>query len=184
MTLLRLLDPDRDGAALHAIWGDEESCRFMTGPAFATVAETVANLKRWTDKCEDTSWAVVERPDGPALGRVALFPSGRDVWEAACMIVPSARGRNLAASALAEAIDIVFARKAARRIFADIDPDNHASIRTFERLGFVREGLLRANWKTHIGVRDSVIMGLVDSDPRPWRAAPVKTALGTPPHGG
>lgn len=49
------------------------------------------------------------------------------------------------------------------------DDENMASIRLFERLGFQREGLLRANWKTHIGVRHSVIMGLIDIDPRVWK---------------
>jgi RimJ/RimL family protein N-acetyltransferase len=45
------------------------------------------------------------------------------------------------------------------RLAADIDPDNSASISLFLRAGFQREGLLRGNWKTHLGIRDSVIMG-------------------------
>lgn len=85
------------------------------------------------------------------------------------MIAPSARGRGLAAKGLALGIDDMFARKAARRIVADVDPDNHASLKTFDVLGFQREGYFRANWKTHLGVRDSVMFGLIDSDPRPWR---------------
>ncbi len=167
--ILRPLDPDRDGAALHAIFGDEESCAYMTGPAYKTVAETIENLKRWTAGVEDTSWSVVETEDGPSLGRISLFTRGRDVWEAACMIVPAARGKNLAARALAQGIDHVFDVKGARRIFADVDPDNIASLRVFERLGFQREGVLRGNWETHIGVRDSVIFGLLRDDPRTWR---------------
>ena len=170
LTLLRSLDPDRDGSALHAVFGDEESCAYLAGPPSKTVDETIAQLKRWTDGSEDTSWAVIDRSDGPALGRISLFTHGRDIWEAACMIVPAARGKNLAARGLAEAIDHVFAAKGARRIFADCDPDNIASIRTFEKLGFRREGVLRGNWETHIGVRDSVILGLLKDDPRPWRA--------------
>lgn len=169
-SLLRPLDPDRDGAALHAVFGDEESCRYLARPAFASVDETIAQLKQWGGPDDDTSWAVVERPDGPALGRVSLFTHGRDIWEAACMIVPAARGRNLAARALAEAIDFVFDTKGARRIFADCDPDNIASIRTFEKLGFTREGLLRGTWETHLGRRDSVILGLLRDDSRVWRA--------------
>lgn len=166
---LRPLDPARDGAALHRMFGDEESCRYMIEPAFPSVAATIEKLTQWTKGHEDVSWAVAETADGPALGRVALFTHGRnDVWEAACMIVPSARGRNLAARALGPAIDYVFEAKDARRVFADIDPDNLPSIRTFERLGFRHEGLLRGNWETHIGVRDSVIMGLLKADPRPW----------------
>jgi RimJ/RimL family protein N-acetyltransferase len=166
---LRPLDPARDGEALHAIFGDEESCVYMTGPAFKTVAETIDNLKKWTSGLEDTSWAVCETQDGPALGRIALIPRGRDIWEAACMIVPSARGKNLAARALAIVIEEAFEQRGARRIFADADPDNPASIRTFEKLGFRREGVLRGNWETHIGVRDSVILGILRTDPRPWR---------------
>jgi len=168
--ILRPLDPDRDGAALHAIFGDEESCRYMSGPAFRTVAETIDTLKRWTTGVDEVSFAVCESAEGAALGRVSLFTKGRDIWEAACMIAPAARGRNLAARALAPAIDTVFDVRGARRIFADIDPDNFASIRTFEKLGFRHEGVLRGNWETHIGIRDSVIFGLLRDDPRPWRA--------------
>jgi RimJ/RimL family protein N-acetyltransferase len=178
--LLRPLDPDRDGEALHAIFGDEESCRYMTGPAHRTVAETIEQLNVWTKGLEETSWAIVEAEQlpspgsgrgeyPPALGRIALIPRGRDVWEAACMVVPCARGRNLAGRALAAAIDYIFEKNGARRIFADVDPDNVASLRVFERLGFRREGLLRGNWETHIGVRDSVIYGLLRDDPRPRR---------------
>ncbi len=167
--ILRPLDPDRDGEALHAIFGDEESCRYMTGPTYKTVGETIENLKKWTAGLEDSSWAVCESKDGPALGRIALIPRGRDIWEAACMIAPAARGKNLAARALAIVIDEAFDRRGARRVFADADPDNPASIRTFEKLGFRREGVLRGNWETHIGVRDSVILGIIRTDPRPWR---------------
>lgn len=166
---LRPLDPERDGEALHAIFGDEESCVYMTGPAYKTVAETIENLKKWTTGVDEVSWAVCESADGPALGRISLFTRGRDVWEAACMIAPAARGKNLAARALAEGVDHVFDKKGARRIFADVDPDNIPSLRVFEKLGFRREGVLRGNWSTHIGERDSVIFGLLRDDPRPWR---------------
>lgn len=168
--VLRPLDPVGDAPALQAIWGDEDSCRYLQEPAFATVGETAARLAAWTEGSEDTSWAVAAYSEGAALGRVAFFDRGRQVWEAACMITPMARGKNLAARALALAIDHLFAEKGARRIYADIDPDNVASIRTFVRLGFVREGLLRAQWETHLGVRDSVIMGLTKFDPRPSHA--------------
>ena len=166
---LRPLDPEIDGEALHQIFGDEESCRYMTGPAYKTVAETIANLKKWTTGVDEFSWAVCESANGPALGRISLFTRGRDVWEAACMIAPAARGKNLAARALALVIDEAFEKRGARRIFADVDPDNIPSLRVFEKLGFQREGVLRGNWSTHIGERDSVIFGLLKGDPRPWR---------------
>ena len=85
------------------------------------------------------------------------------------MVSTGALGSGLAVKALSIAIDSVFERKAARRIFADIDPDNVSSIRTFERLGFAYEGCLRGAWETHIGIRDSMIYGLLRDDARPWK---------------
>ncbi|MEM8772181.1 MAG: GNAT family protein [Pseudomonadota bacterium] len=168
-SVLRPLDPVRDGPALHAIFGDEESCRYLPAPAFKTVEETIVQLKTWTDGYGDTSWAIVEAPGGEALGRAAIYRPVEDdgVWEVAVMVVPSAQGRGLAARAVAEAVNFGFDRKGARRIFADIDPDNTASVKVFERLGFHYEGRARALWKTHIGVRDSLIYSLLASDPRP-----------------
>lgn len=167
--MLRLFDPDRDGPALHAVFGDEESCAYLAGPAAKSVEETVSQLKKWNEGTEETTWAIVEREDGEALGRATLIPRERNVWEIGIMLCPAARGSGLATKALAEIIDRGFDTFGARRIFADIDEENRPSIRLFERLGFTREGLLRANWKTHIGVRHSVIMGLVETDPRPWK---------------
>ncbi|MCK2167972.1 GNAT family N-acetyltransferase [Thalassospira xiamenensis] len=166
---LRPIDPVVDGAALHAIFGDPECCTWLPEPAFASVADTIAKLKHWNNGFEKTSWAVAASTDGPALGRIALYNTGDDpdVWEAACMISPAARGQNLAARALSHAIGYLFETTTARRIFADIDPDNIASIRVFEKLGFTREGQLRGTWNTHIGIRDSVIYGLMKTDPQP-----------------
>ena len=36
-----------------------------------------------------------------------------------------------------------------------------ASLALFLRAGYQREGLLRGNWKTHLGIRDSVILAKV-----------------------
>ena len=54
-----------------------------------------------------------------------------------------------------------------RRVFADTDPDNRGSIALLERLGFRLEGRLRGEWHTHIGVRDSLIYGLLAEEWRP-----------------
>jgi RimJ/RimL family protein N-acetyltransferase len=71
---------------------------------------------------------------------------------------PEATGRGLASKALTLVVEHAFAALGLHRIAADIDPDNTSSISLFLRAGFQREGLLRGNWKTHLGIRDSVIM--------------------------
>lgn len=167
--IVRQIDPDVDGPALHALFGDEESCRYLTRPASPSVAETIAMLREWMRK-DDINWVIAETQEGPALGRVSIYPRGKNnVWDAACMIVPAARGRNLSVRALALALEEAFENLGARRITADIDPDNHASARVFEKLGFSLEARLRGEWEMHIGVRDSLIYGLLRDDPRLWR---------------
>ena len=79
--MLRLLNPERDGPALHAIFGDEECCTYLAGPATRSVAETVSLLKKWNEGTEETTWAILDSENGEVLGRATLIPQGRDVWE-------------------------------------------------------------------------------------------------------
>jgi RimJ/RimL family protein N-acetyltransferase len=50
------------------------------------------------------------------------------------------------------------------RIEADVDPRNQASIKTLERLGFQREGLLRERWQVGGEIQDSLFYGLLRRD--------------------
>src|SRR5262249_1720563 len=52
------------------------------------------------------------------------------------------------------------------RIEADIDTRNLASSRLLERLGFIREGVLRERWIVANEVSDSALYGLLASDRR------------------
>src|SRR5690606_11884237 len=53
--VVRPLNLAVDGPALHAIYGDEESCRYLTRPAMATVEETVAMIRQWENR-DDINW--------------------------------------------------------------------------------------------------------------------------------
>ncbi len=163
------ISTQRHAPAIHEILSDEDSCRYLFAPAVASLTETAELLDKWATADPDTNWAIENPTSGACLGRVQIFLDRDDIWEIGCMITPGARGNNLAERACQQAIDYTFKHKPARRIFADIDPDNIPSIRTFERLGFLREGYLRGQYVTHEGIRDAVIMGLMREDPRPWR---------------
>ncbi|MFE3460099.1 GNAT family N-acetyltransferase [Nocardiopsis aegyptia] len=60
-------------------------------------------------------------------------------------VAPSARGRGVAADALAALTDFGWSFPELFRIEAYIEPWNTASVRTAERVGYVREGLLRGH---------------------------------------
>ncbi|HEX7656562.1 MAG TPA: GNAT family protein, partial [Sphingomonas sp.] len=113
-------------------------------------------------------WAITLRDDGTAIGWVAAGEKRQGgVSEIGYLLSRDHWGRGIAAEAVSAVIDRLFA-EGQRRVFADTDPENTASLALLERLGFKREGYLRGEWETHIGVRDSVILGLLKDE---WRAS-------------
>ena len=147
-----------DAEALFAAHSDPRTHQYWSSAAHKSVAQTAAYI-------EDTiaaghSWAITEN-GGAALGRIALFQLREGVADIGIIMRPDATGRGLASKALALVCDYGLETLGLHRIAADVDPDNSASLSLFLRAGFQREGLLRGNWKTHLGIRDSVILGKV-----------------------
>jgi [ribosomal protein S5]-alanine N-acetyltransferase len=147
-----------DAEALFAAHGDERTHRYWSGPAHRDIAETRQYIADTIQMKGAHVWAITET-GGEALGRVALFMQREGVGEIGIIMCPKATGHGLASKALNLVLEYGFKQLDLHRIAADIDPDNNASISLFLRAGFQREGLLRGNWKTHLGVRDSIIMG-------------------------
>jgi RimJ/RimL family protein N-acetyltransferase len=147
-----------DAAALFAAHGDRETHKYWSSPAHASVDETARDIEETLAMKGASVWAITES-GGEALGRVALFELRDGVGEIGIVMRRDATGRGLASKALQLVGEHAFGELNMHRLMADIDTDNNASISLFLRAGFQREGLLRGHWKTHIGVRDSVIMG-------------------------
>ncbi|WOI53204.1 GNAT family N-acetyltransferase [Parvularcula sp. LCG005] len=165
------LDPSAHAEAMHLIFGDEASCRYLPSPAFATVTDTEKQLEEWADGPESISWAMADKASGEILGRVTFFINCPGVWEAGIMVVPHATGRGIARQGMALALKTFVPTFRPRRIIADIDPENTPSLALFRSLGFQQDGYLRAQWHTHIGIRDTVLMAWVEGDPAPWLTA-------------
>jgi len=150
-----------DAEALFAAHGDEQTHLYWSGPAHKSVAETRAYIE--STLAVGRAWAITE-DGGDAVGRIGLFDLREGVGEIGIILSGAASGRGLASKALALIDDYAFNALSLHRLVADIDPDNSASLALFLRANYQREGLLRGNWKTHIGIRDSVILGKLRTD--------------------
>ncbi|RZM07767.1 MAG: GNAT family N-acetyltransferase, partial [Sphingomonas sp.] len=106
------------------------------------------------------SWAIVRHGAQQAIGFVSAGRKRDGVSEIGYLLAREAHGQGYGREAVSLLIDHLLAH-GDRRIFADVDPDNRASIALLTALGFTLEGRLRAEWQTHIGVRDSLIYGLL-----------------------
>ena len=153
-----------DAEALFPTMADAQAMRWWSYPPFTQVEDLRAHFAEAHPDWR--AWAVTLRDDDWAIGFVAAGQRRPGVSEIGYLFDRATWGQGVAREALGALLDQLFA-EGQRRVFADIDPDNAPSIGLVERLGFVLEGRLRAEWKTHIGVRDTLIYGLLRDE---WRA--------------
>jgi ribosomal-protein-alanine N-acetyltransferase len=168
-TMLRPLQAD-DAEQLFAIFSDPEVMRYWSSTPHADIDRTRAMLAEIEAGFEDRSalqWGIERDADGRLLGTVTLMPDpfqprsqlgyilGREHW-----------GRGYANEAQRRVIAFAFDELELHRLEADTHPDNAASLRSLERLGFRREGLLRERWIVAGQASDSVLLGLLARD---WR---------------
>ena len=154
-----------DAEALYPTLSDADLMTWWSRAPIGSVEEVRSYFARHDDawRC----WVITLAGADTAIGWVAAGEKRQGgVSELGYLLAREHWGRGIASEAVSAVIDRLFA-EGQRRVFADTDPDNAPSIALLERLGFQREGLLRAEWETHIGVRDSLILGLLRDE---WRS--------------
>ena len=165
--VLRALSAD-DAAALHPVYADVAAMRWWSHSPHTSLEQTREHVALRAADADWRTWAITLRSDNTAIGTLAAHEErqGR-VFEIGYALARAHWGRGLACEAVSCLLGRLFEQEGARRVFADTDVDNAASNALLTRLTFVREGLLRGHWETHIGVRDSVIWGLLAEE---WSA--------------
>ena len=158
--VLRQLRED-DAAALFAALSDPEVMIWWSSGPHASPAETVEYVKGNAAEGRGYLCWAITAGDDVALGWVILIDGKPDVKEIGYILRRDQWGSGIAREAVTRVIDHGFGEMGLRRVFAVTDPENGGSIGLLERLGFRREGRLRGEWQTHIGVRDSLIYGLL-----------------------
>ncbi|MCM8729510.1 GNAT family N-acetyltransferase [Hephaestia sp. GCM10023244] len=160
---LRALRVD-DAEAMFPSLSDPDLMTWWSRPPFDTVAEVRDYFGPRPDMEGWRCWAITLAGDDQAIGWVATGEKRQGgVSEIGYLLARAHWGSGIAREAVSAVITQIFA-EGKRRIFADTDPENTASNALLERLGFRREGLLRGEWETHIGIRDSVIWGLLATE--------------------
>lgn len=156
--VLRARRPE-DAEALHEIYADEDLMRWWSHGPHMTLDET---RERMADKSPDwRCWSITRKSNDTAIGFVAANEKRQgNVTEIGYALAREHWGSGIAQEAVARLIGQIFG-EGQRRIYADTDPENVASRALLDRLGFKLEGYLRAEWETHIGVRDTTLYGLL-----------------------
>lgn len=153
-----------DADALFPNYADPEFMHWWSSAPHESVEQTRADFSR--PPGEWRCWAITRKGDDTAIGFVAACEKRQgNVTELGYMVSRDHWRTGIAREAVSRVIDQIF-DEGQRRVFADTDPENMASRGLLERMGFKLEGVLRGEWETHIGVRDTALYGLLREE---WR---------------
>ena len=151
-----------DAESMHGIYADAEAMRWWSHAPHTSLDETRARLAKNTTDPDWRAWAITLKGDDTAIGQLAAHEKRQGkVVEIGYSLARAYWHHGYAREAVSRLLDLLFREEGARRVFADTDPENDASNHLLDSLGFLREGRLRGEWETHIGVRDSFIWGLL-----------------------
>jgi RimJ/RimL family protein N-acetyltransferase len=122
-----------EAEAMFAQWVDPANERID----FAPERPSDEQVRRWIEG----AWGVWERETVELVGDCTLFlDEARGEWELAYGFRRDRWGRGYATEAGEACVRYGFEVLGAERIVADVDPENPASVRVLEKLGFRRAG--------------------------------------------
>ncbi|HZV85374.1 MAG TPA: GNAT family protein [Brevundimonas sp.] len=151
---LRSARPE-DVEALHAVLSDPVATRWWSTPPHETLDQTAAWLETMIAGGPEQPDFVIEM-GGRVVGKAGFFK----LPEIGYILHPDVWGQGVATEAVAAAVDHVFAEHHVDRLTADVDPENIASIRLLERLGFVMTGSAERTWCIGGAWKDSLYYAL------------------------
>ena len=165
---LRPIAPD-DAAAMYSLRSNPLVTRYTGLPLWTSIDQATARAERdmAAARAGDCLLLALEQRNRPGMiGSCLLFhldePCRRA--EVGYELHPASWGNGYMHEALQALLQYGFASMNLNRIEADVDPDNAASVRTLERLGFQFEGRLRERWISDGVKSDTAFYGLLLAD--------------------
>ena len=163
--VLRWISED-DIDSLYEIFSNPHVMRYWSSPPLAN-REAAAELQREIADGNESEtmfkWGIALRDSNTVIGTTTLFhlslENGRA--ELGYAMAYAHWGKGYMNEALTALVSHAFEVMELRRLEADVDPRNAASIRTLERLGFQREGFLRERWHVNGEIQDAFFYGLL-----------------------
>lgn len=153
-------EEDLDG--MHAVLSSPEATRWWSTPPHDSVDQT----REWLAGMIAGGGAgldmVIER-EGRVIGKAGFY----NPPDLGYILHPDHWGQGLATEAVTAMLDRLFLATAHDETLADVDPENAASIRLLEKLGFRRTGFAERTWNVGGEWKDSFYYALSRED---WRA--------------
>ncbi len=156
---------------LFRVFSHPQVMRYWSTPPLAdrkAAADLYQEIQEGNVKQSMMKWGLALRSNNQLIGTTTLFhlelENGRA--ELGYALSRECWGQGYMHEALQALLGYAFGEMKLRRLEADVDPRNTASIKTLERLGFQREGFLRERWHVAGEIQDALFYGLLA---REWK---------------
>ena len=171
LTLRALTLADAD--VLFAAFADRDTMRFF-GDRHGSVADTRALFHHVIEGAEahtSRQWAICSRlgflPErARVLGSLSVNGIVGGTAQMGFILMKEHHGRGIATEAVHAVLDHAFGALGLHRFTLHIDPENVASQRVAQKLGFKLEGRMRESFPVGGRFRDELVLGLLE---REWR---------------
>jgi RimJ/RimL family protein N-acetyltransferase len=177
LTVLReFTAADLDGVL--AVVGDDQVTRTLsfdsrTRDQAAAMLEGITGRAQLDPRTEYYLAVALPGDEDQVAGFARLGLDGVRAAKLGYALTLAAQGHGYAADACRALIGFGFGSLGLHRISAAIGPDNTASIRVVERLGFTAEGTIRDHVHTNGAWRDSLLFSVLEHE---WPAAATSAA--------
>lgn len=160
---LRLLPVrEEDKNALHAIYGDPNTVRYLTEEAWTASTVNKAFQKKLEFSRRQDAFFYVITLQGMRIGTVSAWHTAmKDTWEIGYVLHASYRHKGYALEAVCAVIDELFARDDVHRITACMDARNIPSARLCKRAGMRLEAHYIQDYWNKDEWTDSYVFGLL-----------------------
>jgi RimJ/RimL family protein N-acetyltransferase len=147
---------------------DAESMRLTGTQTSFTEDQIHAWLAGLADRADRADWAVVRLEDGAHIGEVVLndLDGPNESMNLRIALSGDARGRGYGTEAVQAVLDHAFDALGLHRVSLDVFSFNPGAQRVYEKCGFLVEGRQRHTMNWDGEWVDSILMGILSTDPR------------------
>lgn len=167
--ILRALTDD-DTADIYTLMGDERVTRYLGRGPMASLDEAVQRVEAFHTTFEEETgipWAITPRGQTQVIGTCLYWHLQKPHYRAEIgyVLLPDWWGQGVMTEVGTAVLDFGFNVMKLHSVEANIDPDNIASRRLLEKLGFVQEGYFRESYFHQVEQRftDTAILSLLKS---------------------
>lgn len=150
-------------------WADDAAItRFWASPQPLVIERQFeADLDGRFAIFDTAGYFIIENPIGEAIGRIEFERLSVRERSAEVMILigeREARGRGYGVDAMVALLGYLFRQRNLHRVSLTVLSDNHAAIRSYQKVGFVTEGTLRQDLFFDGKRHDQLAMSILDDE--------------------